>query len=466
MSSSEYKLVNSQNPRNWSVRKKSYNIGVPALFCFVASLGSSIYAPAVPDVMKDFHVSPTVALLGLSMYVLGLCWGPIVAGPISEKYGRLPTYRYIFPIGMLFTVGAGFSPILAGVLICRFFAGFFSAGPLCVVSGTGADLFAEEKRGVSTGVWICCPFLGPAIGPVIGGYVSQAKGWQWTQWVLISYAASFGQEETYRKVLDTRAQRKSKSMDVPEGHTSSTFKSSVLDFLLVPIRMLFTDPIVFCTSLYMAFNFAVIFMSFASFPIIFPTVYGFTRGETGLAFLGIAVGSIVAVPTYLVIDRMLYIVPRRKRGSVEPEQRLFGAMIGALGMPFGLFWFAWTAKPNTHWISPVLAMVPVAWANLTVFIALGLYVTDVYGERYSASCIAANGIFRYLLAATFPLFTQKMFEDLGIGWAGSTLGFITVGLMAVPYALWLYGQKLRGMSKYASQESVKYHQESSEISPL
>lgn len=44
-------------------------------------------------------------------------------------------------------------------------------------------------------------------------------------------------------------------------------------------------------------------------------------------------------------------------------------MIGSLGLPIGLFWFAWTAKREVHWISPVLAAVPFAWGNLCIFVS-------------------------------------------------------------------------------------------------
>ncbi len=51
---------------------------------------------------------------------------------------------------------------------------------------------------------------------------------------------------------------------------------------------------------------------------------------------------------------------------------------------------------------------------------------DVYGPLGGASAMAANGIARYTMGAVFPLFTFQMYETLGIGWATSLLGFLSV----------------------------------------
>ena len=60
----------TDNPLNWSMWQRVYHTTVPALLGFVVTLGSSIYTPGIPGIMAQFNVSSTVALLGLSLYVL------------------------------------------------------------------------------------------------------------------------------------------------------------------------------------------------------------------------------------------------------------------------------------------------------------------------------------------------------------------------------------------------------------
>jgi MFS family permease len=129
-----------------------------------STLGSSIYAPAFTQIIEKFDVSATVAILPLSFYVLALGFGPVLAAPISETYGRRVVYLLSPPLGALFTMGAGFSPSLASLVILRFFAGLFFSPAGAIGAGTVADCNPPNKRARPTALYILTPFLGPALG--------------------------------------------------------------------------------------------------------------------------------------------------------------------------------------------------------------------------------------------------------------------------------------------------------------
>ena len=122
----------SGNPMNWSLSKKVYHTIIPGVFAFIVTFGSSIYTPGYPEIMARFQVSSVMALLGLSLYVLGLAFGPVLAAPISETFGRRVVYLVSLPLAALFMLGAGFSQNFASLAICRFFAGFFGSPVLAV----------------------------------------------------------------------------------------------------------------------------------------------------------------------------------------------------------------------------------------------------------------------------------------------------------------------------------------------
>lgn len=100
----------------------------------------------------------------LSVYVLALGFGPILAAPLSETYGRRFVYLISPPLGALFTLGAGFSTNFASLVICRFFAGMFFSPPLAIGAGTIADTRLPKDRASATALYILSPFLGPALG--------------------------------------------------------------------------------------------------------------------------------------------------------------------------------------------------------------------------------------------------------------------------------------------------------------
>ena len=177
--------------------------------------------------------------------------------------------------------------------------------------------------------------------------------------------------------------------------------------------MIFTEPIVFFFSLYTGFNFSVLFGFFDAFPLVFQGVYHFSPGFSGLTFLGIGLGVVLGAITVIILDRLTFRKEHHKShkagtlGVVAPEHRLYAAMMGSFSLPIGLFWFAWTAREEVHWISPVLASIPFAWGNIMIFCSAALYLVDTYGPMNGASALAANGLVRYVSGAAFPLFTVQ-----------------------------------------------------------
>ena len=129
-----------------------------------STFGSSIYTPAISEVMERFGVSITVAFLPLSMYTLALALGPIIGAPLSETYGRNVVYLISPPLGALFTLGAGFSPTFTALVIMRCIAGVFFSPALAIGAGTVADTHAANQRAAPTALYILSPFLGPALG--------------------------------------------------------------------------------------------------------------------------------------------------------------------------------------------------------------------------------------------------------------------------------------------------------------
>lgn len=450
-----------ENPQNWPAWIRYFHVVPPSLISFAAALGTSIITPAVGAIQQDFRVSTTVAILPLSLYVLALGFGPILAAPLSETYGRYPVYVISAPLAALFTLGSGFSQNIWTLCILRFFAGLAFSPCLAIGAGTLADVMKAHERSTPTSIYILSPFMGPSLGPVIGSFVTVRKSWRWTQWTIIfftifSFIFLVLPRETHKKTIISR---RNKKLGIPPPPSPFPNTGAKLKFLLTvtlfrPIHMLVTEPIVGFLSFYVAFNFAVLYAFFAAFPYVFESVYHFNTEESGLVFLGIGVGCLLAVVTCWICDRYLYQPQVRKshaekrNGRVAPEYRLYPAMIGSFLLPISLFWFAWTAQKDISWASPVVSGVPFAWGNLCIFISVATYLVDTYQAMTSASAVAANGLLRYIFGAAFPLFTLQMYEGLGIGWATSLLAFITVALMPIPWVLFKFGDSIRARSSY------------------
>ncbi|KAL5413800.1 hypothetical protein PMIN06_009394 [Paraphaeosphaeria minitans] len=447
-----------ENPQNWRLASKVYHVTIPGLFGFAVTFGTSAYTPALSSIISHFDISRTAAILGLTLYTLGLAFGPVISAPLSERFGRKLVYLLSAPVFMLFTLGAGFSRSFGSLLVCRLFAGLTGSPALAVGAGTMADIFPPAKRAKVTTVFLMAPFAGPSFGPIIGGFAAQYKGWRWTQWCMLFIAlavflGALPMKETYKKVILERRAKK-RGISPPEPAGGAAVKKTVVQNFLRPMHMLVTEPLVFFLSLYTAFAFGVLFLFFAAIPYVFERPpYSFTTSQAGLAFLAIGLGVLLAGITGIIIDTNFYQVQHRKAMAAgqmhaQPEHRLYNAMIGSIGIPVGLFWFAWSANGGVHWAVPVVGAVPFAWGNLCLFISASMYMVDCYGPLNGASAMAANGIFRYTLGAVFPLFTIQMYEGLGIGWATSLLGFLSILMLPIPWVLFKYGPAIRKRSQY------------------
>lgn len=93
---------------------------------------------------------------------------------------------------------------------------------------------------------------------------------------------------------------------------------------------------------------------FSAFGLVFGDVYGFNLWQTGLAFLGIFVGMLAASATNPIWHSVYQRLLQRNRGIPEPEMWLLPAVIGAVLVPTGLLWFAWTIYLQIRWMVPIV----------------------------------------------------------------------------------------------------------------
>jgi MFS transporter, DHA1 family, multidrug resistance protein len=138
----------------------------------------------------------------------------------------------------------------------------------------------------------------------------------------------------------------------------------------------------------------------------------------------------------------------KKHGRVIPEERLPPMILGSVLLPIGLFWFAWTSSPHITWVPQVIAGIPIGWGILMIFLQGLNYIIDVY-MWHANSAIAANTLIRSLAGAGFPLFATAMYHTLGVNWATSLLGFLCVAMIPAPILFYIYGAKIRKMSKFS-----------------
>lgn len=203
-------------------------------------------------------------------------------------------------------------------------------------------------------------------------------------------------------------------------------------------------------NLYIALIYGILYIWFEAFPIVFELKRGFNPGQDGLAFLGILIGSIcIAIPGYFYWKYRFQSKHVDRDGFLAPEEHLPPACFGALCLPISLFWFGWTGNfASIHWIVPIIASALFSIGGFLIFNSIFCYAASAY-TKYAASVLAGNDFLRSCFGGAFPLFATQMFLNLGVGWACTLLGCLTVLFVPYPFLLYKFGKKIRNCSKYA-----------------
>lgn len=281
--------------------------------------------------------------------------------------------------------------------------------------------------------------------PIEGGFTAP---WTWPIWELMWISAFcliflffLLPETSANNILVRRTQRlreitgNDKLICEPELMAQEmTPRAIVMMSLVRPFTLNFTEPMVFFLNLYIALIYGILYIWFESFVIVFIEIYHFNLGTEGLAYLGILIGALITIPPYFWYLHKFLEPQFDENGEIQPEKRLYPCIVGAFCIPICLFWFGWSARPDVHWIMPIIGSSWFAVGTFLLFNSILNYLPDAYPE-YAASVLAGNDFMRSAFGAGFPLFANAMYTDLGVDWASSTLAFISIAFIPIPFVL-------------------------------
>ncbi|KAH7141679.1 MFS transporter [Dactylonectria macrodidyma] len=449
-----------ENQKNWSKARRWYLTIVAVSMVTNATFASSAPSGCIEGIADDFGVSITAAQLTMTLFLLGYCAGPLVFAPLSEFYGRQYLFHLTFSSYTAFNFLCAFAPNFTSLLVGRFLTGTFVSSALSNSPGVLADIWHPVDRGNAMAIFSCAANIGLALGPIVAGFLQLTKSWRWCFYVLLWMAGAthlllLTLPETFPSIILLRKARRLRLLRIPglekvQAPVEATDRTLVGIFkvaLLRPWVILF-DRISFLVAIYMSTIYMLLYMLFTIYPIVFQQRRGWNSGIGELPLLGTAIGPCIG-------SVVVFLSSRRNRLKVEqghqskPEDRLPLAMIGGVGFAITMFWFAWSAEfESVHWAVPTLAGVFLTASIMLIFVTCMNYLTDTY-TMYAASAVAANTVVRSACAAAAPLFTQQMFDALGVGGGGSLIGGVAILCAIIPFAFHKYGEDMRKRSNFA-----------------
>ncbi|KAL1880382.1 hypothetical protein Plec18167_003786 [Paecilomyces lecythidis] len=353
-----YSPDDPENPYNWTPGKKLWVGILLFIYTFAVYIGSSLYTASEPDIVKIYHVSNIAASIGLTLYVLGYGIGPMLFSPLSEipVIGRNSIYIITFVIFTVLCVPMALVDNFAGILVLRFLLGFFGSPCLATAGASYGDFYGPTQLPYVIAMWGGGATLGPALGPLVGGFAVQEMTWRWSSWELLWLSAPIMilmfctmPETSSDKILLRRAQR----LRLLTGREDLKSESETRQEKMNPREMAFfalikpwqinaLDPAVLFSTFYTGLTYGIYYSFFECFPMVYNDMYGFNLGQLGLAFLSVLVGLFVAV--VLLCAYLNFIAPKRlgrfDPAGVPPEERIWPGLFATFLIPLGLYLFA------------------------------------------------------------------------------------------------------------------------------
>ncbi|KAK5163961.1 uncharacterized protein LTR77_010357 [Saxophila tyrrhenica] len=322
------------NPKNKSTLRKWSIVLIGSACSLCVTCASALYTSTYDQMEQEFHISREAATVGLTTYVCGLGLGPMFLSPLSEFYGRRIIYICAFGMFFVWLIPCAVAPNIASMLVFRFLDGLAGSAFLSVAGGTVGDMFPKEKLSAPMMIYTASPFVGPEVGPVIGGFINQFADWRWSFWVLVIWAGVleaaivFLVPETYapvllrRKAIKLRKETGDERWKAPIEIMDRSVARTVLWSCIRPFQLLFFEQMCLNLCLLSAILLGILYLFFGAFALIFQNNHGFNQWQTGLTFLGIFVGMVIGVSCDPITRRNYQRLVRNNGGVSEPEFRL------------------------------------------------------------------------------------------------------------------------------------------------
>jgi len=290
MSNEEARQLGASKP----APSKAVLVAILGSLAMMGPLTIDMYLPALPAVVAEFHTTESNVQLSLTLYLLGLILGQLLAGPISDVRGRRLPMLLGLAVYALCSLLCAFSPNIWWLIGLRALQGFSGAAGMVVSRAVVRDLFSGTALTKFLTLLMIVNGAGPIIAPIVGGQLLRFTSWRGVFVVLclvgivMFFAVLLGLRETLP------ADRRSKA---GMGATLSTFGT------------LFRDRVFMGYALSSGFVTAALFAYLSGSSFVLQNVFGVSPQMYSLIFAVNGLGFVIASQ---VVGRLVGRVPEIK----------------------------------------------------------------------------------------------------------------------------------------------------------
>ncbi|ODN85271.1 hypothetical protein L198_07595 [Cryptococcus wingfieldii CBS 7118] len=457
------------NPPPYSAFSQSTKyliVGIGAIAAIFSPISSNIFVPAIPTLASQFHRSESDISQALTIYLVFQATTPSLFGAMSDSFGRRPLYILILVIYFAANIGLALIPTsgYAALLVLRAVQSTGGSAVVAIGYGCVADVAEPRERGTFAAIFQTGALLGPTLGPLLGGILTQTLGWRSIFWFLVILTGVilvpliFLLPETLRSLVGDgsipppplnstpiqvyQSNKTSKARAAAGLDTEKYQPLSSLMLLLIPEIIL----VFFWSSLiYMEY-----YASIALYSTALKDQYGFSEIKIGLCYLPCGFGTILS--TILNGKQLDYYFRREERrvgGDYSSHPHTFNTercrlycfipytVVGLVAMTAQ----GWCLEAGAP-LGGVLVVNFFVGLGMGVVTTSTMYAQDICPNKGGAISASFN-LVRCAFAAIGTATIQMMYETLNAGWTFVLLSGLVVVFMPFPISVVRYGRRWR-----------------------
>ena len=253
-------------------RTRTLARALPTLLLMLTVFGPismDLYLPALPSLTRDLAAPTSMAQLTVTGCLVGLALGQLVAGPLSDRFGRsLPLYAGLVAY-VVTSLLCAFSPTVETLIAARFVQGLAGGVGIVIAQAAGRDIYSGGALIRYYGRLTVLGGLAAIIGPLLGGQLSAVTDWRGMFVFLATIGAGMlaVTAAVYRETLP------------PRLRTTGGFARTRHDF-----RTLMADRRFVGAVLVTGFAYAALFAYLSGATYVLQGIYGLSPQQYALAF--------------------------------------------------------------------------------------------------------------------------------------------------------------------------------------
>ena len=418
----------------------------------ISPMTANLYFPALNEIAADLNVSVSLINLTITTYMIFQGLSPSIFGDFGDMAGRRPAFIVALIIYLFANIGLALQRHYAALMVLRCLQSAGSSGTLALAYAVVADISSSDERGRYMGIVGAGLNFGPAIGPVVGGVLSQFLGWPSIFWFCAIFVFVWLIPWTLAIPETCRAVVGNGSIPPPK------WNMTLIDFIqrrginqrpesAPKVKRRMPNPL---RTLYIVFRkeeglllfiSAIIYLNFilvaATLSTLFMRIYKFDALEVGLCYLPYGIGCTFAslVQGYIVDWNFRRIAKKRglqvpRKGGVPTEfpietariQPIYPALlIGAAAL---IAW-GWALQVEANVAVPLVLLFVVGMLVPTSFNVLNVLIIDLNPDA-PATAAAANNLMRCSFGAVGTAVIDSMLHAMGSGWCFTFLALLLV----------------------------------------